>query len=124
MTTKKKKTAYYSLTFKREVLKRILSKELTAHQALGEYGIGGSMTVYRWLDQREKILGMALNQGKMEDEQSQPTKAELVAELAMVRRLLEQERLRSEAYLTMIKLAEEKYQLPIEKKTGGKRSNK
>ncbi|MEZ4776307.1 MAG: hypothetical protein R3D00_24240 [Bacteroidia bacterium] len=47
---------------------------------------------------------------------------ELSAEVAALKRLLELEQLRSESYLQMIKLAEEQFQIPIEKKSGAKRS--
>lgn len=124
MTTKRKKSAYYSPTFKQQVLKRILSKEISAHQAKLEYGIGGKMTVYRWLAHHEKELGAISNQSPMEDSQSQRSREELLAELSSVRGLLEQERLRSESYLSMIKLAEEKYNIPIEKKSGAKQLSK
>lgn len=51
----------------------------------------------------------------MKNHTNPKSKEALAEELAALRRLLEQERLRSEAYLTMIKLAEERYQVPIEK---------
>lgn len=82
------------------------------------------MTVYRWLAHHEKELGAIPNQSPMEDSQIQRSREELLAELSSVRGLLEQERLRSEAYLSMIKLAEEKYNIPIEKKSGAKQLSK
>ena len=124
MTTFRQKPTGYSLAFKKQVLKRILSNEITANQASKEYGIGGKMTVYRWLDRKEKILGTQLPQAMTDEPKGTKSIDELEAELASVRRLLEQERLRSEAYLAMIKLAEQKYNLPIEKKSGAKRSKR
>jgi len=125
VTTKKKKTAYYSLTIKRQVLQRVLSKELSMAEASREYGIGGSMTIYRWLARKEELLGAnSTNEAIMKSSTDEKSKDELIAELASVRRLLDHERLRSEAYLAMIKLAEEKYNLPIEKKIGAKQSSK
>lgn len=120
VTLNKKKTAYYSLTIKRQVLKRILSNELSVAEASREYDIGGSMTIYRWLSRKDELLLADSTGTIMEGIPDQKSKEELSAELATVRRLLEQERLRSEAYLAMIKLAEEKYQIPIEKKSGAK----
>ena len=108
------------MTIKRQVLKRILSNELSVAEASREYDIGGSMTIYRWLSRKDELLSADSTGTIMEGIPDQKSKEELSAELATVRRLLEQERLRSEAYLAMIKLAEEKYQIPIEKKSGAK----
>lgn len=125
MTTYKRKNPYYSLKIKRQVINRVLSGELNAPSATKEYGIKGHMTVYRWMENREKILG--ISHSKMQTKSSESassSKEELLAELASIKQLLKYERLRSEAYLTMIKIAEEKFQIAIEKKSGAKRSNK
>lgn len=124
MTTYRSKKVRYSQTIKRQVIKRILSGELNMSSAAREYGIGGSMTISRWLDRKDQILGT--KSGNMDNHAQGESKslAELQAEIASLQQLLAHERLRSEAYLTMIKLAEEKYKLPIEKKSGAKRSNK
>lgn len=88
-----------------------------------EYGIGGSTTVSRWLDRQDQILGTSLSHMAEQADQDK-SKEELASELESLRQLLAYERLRSEAYLTMIKLAEEKFQIPIEKKSGAKPSSK
>lgn len=124
MTTYKKKPAYYSLTIKRQILQRVLSKELSIAEATREYGIGSGMTIYRWLARKEELLFGKSTVSIMESSIEEKSKDELIAELAAVHRLLDQERLRSEAYLTMIKMAEQKYNLPIEKKVGAKQSSK
>lgn len=116
----------YSLTIKRQVIRRIESGELNASSAAREYGIGGSMTIARWLSQRDRILGDTIPNMKKSplDRPSQKSKEELLAELAVMRQLLEYERTRSEAYLTMIKIAEERFKIPIEKKSGPKQLKK
>lgn len=86
-------------------------------EAARHYGIGGSMTLYRWLAEYENSTEMS----KKTSEAKQST-AELAAEVSSLKKLLEQERIRSEAYLTMIKIAEEQFQIPIEKKSGAKQS--
>lgn len=81
------------------------------------------MTIYRWLDRRDEIMGKNQEQEKASSGQDK-SKQDLAAEVEMLRQLLSQERLRSEAYLTMIKVAEERFKIPIEKKSGAKRSSK
>ncbi|MDX2283327.1 MAG: hypothetical protein NW241_04160 [Bacteroidia bacterium] len=60
----------------------------------------------------------------MKKEPSSKSREELAAEVQALKRLLELERLRSEAYLEMIKLAEGRYGIPIEKKFGAKQSER
>lgn len=123
MKTKLKKAVRYSLTIKQQVLRRVLSGELSISAASREYGIKGSMTISRWLNQQDELLGTKVTQmANSPDEEKD--KNELVAEIRSIRQLLDQERLRSEAYLTMIKLAEEQFQIAIEKKSGAKQSSK
>jgi hypothetical protein len=101
----------------------IISGEMSAYQSSLHYGIKGAMTVYRWLDKRDKIFGSTLAEtihAMPKEEDKLPE--ELKAELLSIKKLLELERLRSESYLMMIKLAEEKYSIPIEKKFGTKQS--
>jgi transposase-like protein len=121
--TNRKKAVRYSLTIKQQVLRRVLSGELSMNSAAREYGIRGSMTISRWLDQQDELLGTKASQMAKSPDQDK-SKDELVAELRSMRQLLDQERLRSEAYLAMIKLAKEQFQIPIEKKSGAKPSSK
>jgi transposase-like protein len=96
---------------------------MSAYEAGRHYGIKGSMTVYRWVDQQEKILGSTFaHTNSTMDKKQEVCPAELTAEVEALKKLLSLERLRSESYLMMIKLAEEKYGLPIEKKSGTKQS--
>ncbi len=50
--------------------------------------------------------------------------ADLQAEIALLRRELEEERLRRQAYQLMVKIAEEEFNIPIEKKSGVKQRKK
>lgn len=123
MTDFKKESAIYSNDFKRAVLMSVQKGEMTAHQASHHYGIKSPKTVYRWLGRSDEIFGSTFveTNSKMIEKKEESTE-ELKAELAAIRKLLDHERLRSESYLTMIKLAEEKFGLPIEKKSGTKQS--
>ena len=83
-------------------------------EAARHYGIGGSMTLYRWLSDHKDESEMSKKPLSAKKSASELA-AELAAEVSSLKKLLEQERVRSEAYLTMIKLAEEQFQIPIEK---------
>jgi hypothetical protein len=97
--------------------------EMTAHQASHHYGIKSPKTVYRWIALTDEIFcSTFVKINPKMSEKKEETRDELKAELAAIRKLLDYERLRSESYLTMIKLAEEKFGFPIEKKSGTKQS--
>jgi len=115
-----KKVNQYTDQFKRRVVDEILGGDESLEYYRRKYRIGGSMTISRWVDKfaSEEIPAMAL---KRKDSDSL---AELKAELALLRRELEEERLRREAYQLMVKIAEEEFNIPIEKKFGVKRPKK
>lgn len=115
-----KEVKHYSDQFKRRVIEEILSGEESVEYYRRKYKIGGSMTLSRWLDKfaTESYMPMAAKK------QTRDELAELKAELALLRRELEDERLRRQAYEMMVKIAEEEFNIPIEKKSGVKRSKK
>ena len=115
-----KEVKHYSDEFKRRVVEEIISGKESVEYYRRKYKIGGSMTLSRWLDKfaSEAYQPMATKKKSTEE------LAELKAELAVLRRELEDERLRRQAYQLMIKIAEEEFNIPIEKKSGVKRSKK
>lgn len=115
-----KEVKRYSDHFKRRVVKEYLTGEESLLFYQRKYKIGGSMTLSRWIDKfaTEAEIPMAT---KKEDSDEL---ARLKAELALLRRELEHERLRREAYQLMVKIAEEEFNIPIEKKYGVKRPKK
>lgn len=123
MSIKRRKPRYYSASFRNHVLSRVLSGEFSVLEANRHFGIKGNMTIYRWLNKYSPEWREAPEEipDVMSDSKAK-NKDILSAEVESLKRLLEAERLRSEAYLMMIKLAEEKYGIPIEKKSGAKQS--
>ncbi len=125
MSIKRRKPRYYSDSFRNHVLSRVLSGEFSVIEASRHFGITGNMTIYRWLDKyapqwREEPAEIP---GIMSESSTQ-NKDVISAEIQSLKRLLEAERLRSESYLMMIKLAEEKHGILIEKKSGAKQSKR
>lgn len=115
-----KKVNHYSDHFKRRVVNEILSGKESLEYYRRKYRIGGSMTISRWIDKfaTEETPSMATKR-KDSDEVS-----ELKAQLALLKRELEDERLRRQAYQLMVKIAEEEFNIPIEKKSGVKQHKK
>ena len=129
MSKFRKESRIYSSIFKEEVVARVVKGEMSVLEARQHYEIGGKMTIYDWLEKlapqwyerpRNKRIKKSLSMPKKEADSA----SELAAKIRSLKQLLDAERLRSEAFLTMIKLAEEKYNLAIEKKSGAKRSKR
>ncbi len=115
-----KKVNHYSDQFKRRLVDEVLSGTESVEYYRKKYRIGGSVTISRWLDKfaTEDVVPMAIKRKDSEEV------AELKAQLALLKRELEDERLRREAYQIMIKIAEEEFNIPIEKKSGVKQRKK
>jgi len=127
VTKRISKWSSYSEEFRQEVVEQVLSGKMSSNQARRHYGIGGKETVHKWVREYQALSNHFLRTSTMKNqpnENEDQTKEELLAELEALKRLLSLERKRSEAYLTMIKLAEQQFNLSIEKKSGAKRSKK
>ena len=115
-----KKVNHYSDQFKRQVVNEILSGDESVEYYRRKYRIGGSTTLSRWIDKFASEALVPMAQKRKDSEEV----AQLKAQLALLRRELEDERLRREAYQIMIKIAEEEFNIPIEKKSGVKQRKK
>lgn len=115
-----KKVKQYSDHFKRKVVNEILSGSESVEYYRRKYRIGGSMTLSRWIDKFAAEENPSMSKKRTEREEL----ASLKAELAILKRELETERLRRQAYELMIEIAEEEFNIPIEKKFGVKQSKK
>ena len=122
MTKFTKHRPTYSLEFKRQVITPVVLGKMSGHAARKAFGIKGKMTVYEWLDRRQEILGPNFDADTLTMSKPKQNEEDLRAQNEVLRKLLEQERLRSEAFLIMIKIAEEKHSISIEKKFGTKQS--
>lgn len=115
-----KKVNHYTDEFKRRVVEEVLNGSESLEHYRRKYRIGGSMTISRWIDKfaTEELPSMATKRKNSEE------LSVLKAELALLKRELEDERLRRQAYQLMVKIAEEEFNIPIEKKFGVKQRKK
>jgi len=115
-----KKVKHYSDDFKTKVVDEILSGQICKESARRKYGIGGSTTILKWIRKLEgakpKRLFML--------EKREKTKEQLELEIEQLKHQLEYEKLKSEAFDTMIDIAEEEFKISIRKKSGAKPSKK
>ena len=124
-----KKNVYYSEEMKLKVIEQVISGGISMSEASRRYNIGGKCTVSRWIsnfisqnyptDQIEQT-GMVRRLSEEEDPKGEI--ARLRSKIKQLEDQLEYEKLRSEAYETMIRIAEKEFKLPIKKKFGAKQS--
>lgn len=124
MNVPTKVTQFYPESFKREVVKEFLEGKLTKIQLRRKYNIGGKSAILTWMRQlgysgenhvpkRIKFEPSPLDISMPTPEKS---KAELQKEIRDLKRELEDEQLRSEAYRRIIQKAEEELKISIKKK--------
>jgi len=111
---KEKKVVIYSEAFKKKVVEEVTTGEISQTAALRKYGIGGKMTVKKWLERNERM------------EKDKENKHETVEkELAEIEKLKQEKRqlesALAQAHLKIISLealieeVEEHYGDPIKK---------
>lgn len=115
-----KKVNHYSDDFKKKVVQEVLTGQMSKEAARRKYGIGGKTTVLKWIGKFERSTPKSL----FMSEKRKKTVEELQLEVELLKSELEYEKLRSEAFDTMIEIAEEEFKISIRKKPGAKQSKK
>jgi hypothetical protein len=125
--TDRKPPQHFSEEFKRKVIDEHLRTGIPKVHLQDSYGIGFKSAIITWMKQlgympKGKVAKFALTNP---DVLARPTKKHpepgtAEAEIARLKRELEDERLRSQMYLRMIDIAETEYHIPIRKKPGTK----
>jgi transposase-like protein len=115
-----KKVNQYSDEFKKGVVKEVILGQISQEGARRKYGIGGSMTLPRWIAK----YGCMIPQDEEPSKIGEKSKSELALEIEQLKRQLSYEKLRSQVLDTMITVAEREFKIPIRKKPGAKQSKK
>ena len=108
---------YFSVAFKKAVVKEVLSGKINKEQAKHKYGIAGNTAILNWIRKFE-----AEKKEQMSGKKTiSPTEQhELELENKRLREELEIERLRTLSLNVMIDIAEDQFKIPIRKKSGTK----
>ena len=118
----------YTEAFKRNVVEDYLRGGHTKEEIQKKHGVRAKSGILTWM----RSLGYLQESGKVpklvptnytvlaRPNKKQPEPGSAEAEIARLKRELEDERLRSEMYLRMIDIAERDYHIPIRKKPGTK----
>ena len=131
MSNQTKIVKRYSLKFKEQVLREVMSGEQTQQSARKKYGIGGCSTLQKWCKKLygESVSLLAPTVLPFEEKMVEPTESELpkdeaglLEEVHRLRRRLQLAELKSEGLDTMIDLAEKELKIEIRKKSATKQS--
>lgn len=128
MNLQTKVTQIYTEAFKRSVIEEFLSGDLSKIELRRKYNIGGKSAILTWMRQlgycghnpvpkKPKFESTSLEISMAAPEKSN---LELQKEINDLKRKLEDEKLRSEAYLRIIQKAEEELKTSIKKKRATK----
>lgn len=120
---------YYSEEMKLKVIEQVLSGSISMCEASRRYKIAGNCTVSRWISKFMSQNNPNYNNEQPDMERRLSEEEDPKGEIARLREKIKQledqleyEKLRSEAYETMIRIAEKEFKLPIKKKFGAKQS--
>lgn len=115
----------YDETLKRRIAKSYLAGEASYAILAADYGLDNKGVVKEFVKwYRRQLAQETANSTTMSDKKSNPTSesTELAAQNAELRRRLREAELKAEALETMIDSAEQKFNVPIRKKSGAKLS--
>ena len=103
----------------------ILGGKTTPEEVRKEYCLSSVNSIYTWIGKYVSQSGSLSLRESNEEDMSAKSKddqiRELKAQLKQAQKEAELEKLRAKAYDTMIKVAEETFNIPIRKKSGTKR---
>ena len=118
-----KKVNYYTDEFKQNVVNEVLNGLISKDEARRRYGIKGKSTILNWMRKFDVSNNYQMKTKKKQSETIK-SREELEAENLRLRQELEIEQLRSRALNVMIDIAENKFNIPIRKKSGARQSKK
>jgi len=128
MNLQTKVTQIYSESFKRSVIEEFLEGHLSKIELRRKYNIGGKSAILHWMRQLgysshnplPKKPKFEVAPFKISMAASEKSNLELQKEISDLKRKLEDEKLRSEAYLRIIQKAEEELKTSLKKKPNTK----
>ena len=121
----RRKVNHYTDEFKLKVVKEYLSTDISQRELRRKYGISGNSTLYKWISKfdipkpddeffkKQDLMSKEVSKSKSE--------LEMEARITKLEAELEYEKLRTQALSTMINIAEQRFNIPIRKKSGTKR---
>ena len=103
------------------IVREFLSEGLNAKEVANQYHLSSAQVLYQWVGHYiEETQIMRKTKDFTDEEFKAMTVQEQLQEFKRLKKALELEKIRSEAYNHMIDLAEQQFNIPIRKKSGTK----
>lgn len=110
---------------RQQIVMDILQGKTRPEEVKEKYDLSSVQLIYGWIgkyiSENEVLSLQEINEEEMARKSKDEQIKELKAQLKQARKELDYEKLRAHAFDTMINLAEEKFNIPIRKKSGTKR---
>lgn len=109
---------------KMSIVSEYVSGGRPAQEIVEKYHISSRQVLFNWMDKyvnERELVSLPENEEDMAKRTPEERIHELEAENQRLSKALKLEKLRSEAYSTMIDLAEKTFNIPVRKKSGTKR---
>ena len=110
---------------RQQIVMDILQGKIRPEEVKEKYDLSSVQLIYGWIgkyiSENEVLSLQEINEEEMARKSKDDQIKELMAQLKQARKELDYEKLRAHAFDTMINLAEEKFNIPIRKKSGTKR---
>ncbi len=120
----KEERLYFSDVLKRRIIQEVLSGSISKEGARRQYGIRGKSAILKWM----RKFGYASNFDsitfRMKSKELPEYPEQLKRRIVELEKALEEAKLSSKFYSTMIDIAEKEFKLPIRKKSVTKQSKK
>lgn len=131
MTKFGRKLPYYSEAFKKKLVKKVIAGEESCVIVARQHDVSTS-SLYRWLDcyglefsvNFESSIEIEPKQNRVDSKKNKKDKDWCSKRIEELEEQVRMEKLRRVAYEQMIKIAEERFEISIEKKYGTKQSKK
>ena len=103
------------------VVREYLEGDEPASKIARKYLLSGPAVLFNWIDKYSRGDQVTTNSVTQQEDKKAQSLAEKDEEIRRLRKALELEKIRSQAYSTMIDIAEAQFNIPIRKKPGTKR---
>lgn len=108
---------------KASIVSEYLTSGRPAQELVDKYHLSSRQVLFGWMDKyvnERELVSLPASEEDMAKQNPEDRLKELQAENERLRKALELEKLRSEAYNTMIDVAEKTFNIPVRKKSGTK----
>ena len=115
---------YFSDVLKLRIIQEVLSGSISKEAAKRKYGIRGNSAILKWMRKFGYQGNLYQPTEVMESKDLSDDPADLKLRIKVLEKALADAKLSSEAYSTMIDIAEQEFKIPIRKKFVTKQSDK